>query len=358
MSQMVPTAARYVAALMMTGVVVASGAGSAAAEDPPSTTLTWSLVPASAAGEPDGRQSFRAVLDPGGTVMEHAVLTNYSDSTVTFDLTASDGVIAEDGSFDILQDDEAPQDSGTWIAVQDQVEVGPESSVLVPIQITVPDDAVPGDHPAGVTAGVSSRSQSAAGTDVGLQARVGVRLHLRVSGEISAALAVPTLSTRYDYSWNPFSPGRLVITYEVANAGNVRVGSTESVRTSGPFGVGASTTTAAQPREMLPRTSRTVTQVVDGVWPLARIGADLTAAPSAVGEDDLGSAALLAASATDTAWVIPWPQLALLCLLVVAVVLTRRVRRRRRVALAEALQRAREEGARAAASSSSSAGAR
>ncbi|WP_448059703.1 hypothetical protein [Cellulomonas hominis] len=347
------TAIRSVVTLAVAGLLAVAGAGAATTEEVPPDTLTWSLVPADPTGAPDGRQSFRSELDAGQTATENAVLTNYSDSAVTFELTASDGLISEDGSFDILQNGEEPQDGGAWITVQDEVEVGPESSVVVPFRITVPADAVPGDHPAGLTAGISSDSVSAAGTGVGLQARVGLRIHLRVAGEITAALEVPSMSVRYEYSWNPFAPGRAVVTYDVENAGNVRVRSAETVQIAGPFAIGPRDAAVARPQEMLPSTSRSVTRVIDGLWPLARLGTTLVATPSSIGEDDLGPTAPAVVTVTRTSWVVPWPQLVLLVLLVGAVVLVRRARSRRRADFADALRRAREEGARVGAASQS-----
>lgn len=338
------------AAVAAASVLPAAGPSHAAADPAAGSadTVTWSLVPADAEGRPDGRQSFRLAVDPGASVTEHAVLTNYSDRAVAFELTASDGVIAEDGSFDILQGEEEAADSGAWIALTDRVEVGPESSVLVPFRVDVPADALPGDHPAGITAGVSAES---AGGDagVGLQARVGLRLHLRVSGEVAAAVGLSAVAVRYAYSWNPFAPGRAEVTYEVANTGNVRVGTTQRVTAAGPFGAARQAAGPAEPRETLPRTSHTVTTVVEDVWPLARLGASVTATPAAVGSDDLGEAALATASATAATWAPPWPQLVPVLLVVAAVVLLRRARARRRAAFARALADARAEGAAAGA---------
>jgi len=337
---------------LLVGALVALASPASAADDDPSDdpsggTLTWSLVPSDEAGTPDGRQSFREELDPGASVTEHAVLTNYSSQAVTFTITASDGVIAEDGSFDILQDAEQPTDSGAWVAVQDSVTVDPESAVLIPFTITVPADAVPGDHPAGLTAGVATTSTAEGGPGVGFSARVGVRLHLRVTGEVTAALAVPDVDVRYAYSWNPFAAGRLEITPTVENDGNVRVASTGRVETEGPFGV-AGTTTSVAPREVLPRSSYETTTTVSA-WPLVRVTTTVSVTPSAVGTDDLGDAALAAASVTTTTWVVPWPQLALLALVVLLVWFALRTRTRRRARLAALLAEARQEGAASAA---------
>jgi hypothetical protein len=311
-------------------------------------SLTWSLVPATPERQPDDRQSFRLALDPGATATEYAILTNYSSDEVTFDLTASDGVIAEDGSFDILRDDEEPADSGAWISLEDQVTVPAEGDALVPFTVTVPADATPGDHPAGITAGVSAQSQSENGTAVGLQARVGLRVHLRVTGEIQAALAIAPVSVGYAYSWNPFAPGHVEVVYDVANTGNVRLESSDTVSAAGPFGLAPGEARDGEPRELLPGTSRTTTRIVDDAWPLVRFSTEITAVPGSVGEDDIGAAAPAAVRVTGTAWAVPWPQLIVIALVAGLVLLVRRLRTRRRTALSEAIARARAEGAAAA----------
>ena len=63
-------------------------------------------------------------------------------------------LITGKGRFNMLQSDRASVDGGTWIKVQNEVTVGANETKVVPFTITVPRDASPGDHPAGIAARV------------------------------------------------------------------------------------------------------------------------------------------------------------------------------------------------------------
>lgn len=131
--------------------------------------------------------SFRLSLDPGATVTEHVVVTNYSDQAVTFRPVASDGVVSETGAFDLLPSDVEPVDAGSWISIVDRVDIPAGQSALVPFALTVPADATPGDHPGGIVASVLQEGGAAGGPAVGVETRVGTRIHLRVTGRSSPA---------------------------------------------------------------------------------------------------------------------------------------------------------------------------
>ena len=62
---------------------------------------------------------------------------------------------------------------------------------MLPISVAVPDDAVPGDHPAGIVVALSKE-----GDGVTVTHRVGVRLHLQVTGEITPPGVSGELCTR------------------------------------------------------------------------------------------------------------------------------------------------------------------
>ena len=160
--------------------------GAAAEPSPP--TLTWAVQPANQQG-PDGRRWIELKLDPGQVVTEHLAVRNFSDRAVVFALKAADGYLTDKGRFNMLPSDRPSVDGGTWIAVQDKVTVGPKETKVVPFTLTVPRDARPGDHPAGIAATVT-----AAGGTVAVESRVGFRVMMRVSGTLTAALAINDLT--------------------------------------------------------------------------------------------------------------------------------------------------------------------
>ncbi|WP_168210139.1 WxL protein peptidoglycan domain-containing protein [Oerskovia sp. KBS0722] len=317
-----------------------SGTGRAAtAPDPaaatadPATKTTWAVEPATADG-PDGRVSFRLTVDPGGLASDHVTVTNFSDHPATFDVYASDGVVTADGQFDLLPAGTTPADGGAWITLGEgdaagptqRVEVAAESSVTVPFTVSVPADATPGDHPAGVVAALARPEGDASA--VTFDTRVGARVHLRVAGELAPALALTDVRATYEPSWNPFAPGAVRVDYTVANEGNVRLGADTQVAGSGLFGWNARDVVAPAQREVLPGQEASGSVVLDGVWPLGKVSGDLTTTPLVVG-DDVIEVALAPATGTYTAWTLPWVQLGSLLVLVGAVLAVLRARRRR-----------------------------
>ncbi|MFC8192440.1 hypothetical protein ACFUMH_12360 [Cellulomonas sp. NPDC057328] len=308
--------------------------------DPQVATTTWSLVPATADG-PDGRVSLRHELDPGAQVTEHLALANHTDTPQTFTLAAGDGVVTAAGEFDLPPTGTAPTAAGAWLDVPRSVEVGPRGTVVVPVTLTVPADARPGDHPAGVVASLATPVEGVDGTRVVLDSRVGVRLHLRVTGDVVAGLAVGDVAARYVPSWNPFAPGAVEVSYVLENTGDVRLGATGAVSVD-PWLGGATTADGDPVREVLPGGSVARSVVLDGVWPGVRAAVDVGAEPLVVG-DDVVPGVPAAAAATAAVWTPPLAQVGLLLVLLGVVLAVRAARRRSAARVARAVAEARAE---------------
>ncbi|MBD7920321.1 hypothetical protein H9657_18790 [Cellulomonas sp. Sa3CUA2] len=315
--------------------LAAAGAGPALAANEsqaePSST-TWALQPADAAG-PDGRVSLRHVLDEGAGASDHVALTNFGERPATFAVYASDGTVTDDGLFDLLPAGEEATGAGTWITVSPgevatvrdgggvTVQVPAASTVTLPVEIDVPPGALPGDHPAGVVAELVRGG----GPSIGVASRVGVRVHLRVAGDVVAELVPEVLSASYRPSWNPFARGTVEVEVGVENAGNVRLGSRTVVTTAGPWGAGRAER-REEVREVLPGRSASVALELP-VVPLFRVWGDVGVDPVVVGEDDV-EVRLRPGTASFTVWAVPWAQIALVLLVVGAVVAVRVLRRR------------------------------
>nr|WP_286185874.1 DUF916 domain-containing protein [Sphaerisporangium cinnabarinum] len=304
--------------------------------------ITWGAKPADANG-PDGRRGVDLVADPGTTVEEHIAVSNFSDVPATFALKAADGYLTDNGRFNMLSSDQESTDAGTWFTVQDTVEVGPKETVVVPYTITVPENATPGDHPAGIAASVTSTGGGEGGTSVGVESRVGFRVTTRVTGEIQPALAVQDVKASYAPSWNPFAAGDLTVSYDVANEGNVRLGAEGQVATSALFGALVDEAAAEPLGEVLPGGSLRSKVAFADVWPLGPVSTTITVTPTVVGEDQV-DAPLDPVTVTVTTWAVPWPQLLLLAIVVVVILGVRDDRRRRRQRLEAMLAKARDEG--------------
>jgi hypothetical protein len=332
MNRTLPRALAVLAAALITVPVAPVGA----VAEPSAPTLTWAVQPANQNG-PDGRRWIEIKLDPGQVVTEHLAVRNFSDRTVVFALKAADGYLTDKGRFNMLPSDRPSVDGGTWVAVREKVSVGPKETKVVPFTLTVPRDARPGDHPAGIAATVT-----ATGGTVAVESRVGFRVMMRVNGALTAAVAVQKLTATYRHSWNPFSAGTVRIRYTATNDGNVAVTGAGRVTVAELFGL-SEQDAQTDVEEMLPDGSRAVDSRVAGVWALGRLRTSVEVTPTAHGAGSAG-AAIQPASAAVTVWALPWPQLTLAVVLGALILAVRAITRRRRQRLTELLARARDEG--------------
>lgn len=318
-----------------------------------SDQVRWAVAPSDASG-PDGRRVINLDLEPGATITDHVAVRNLGSESVTFALAANDGYLTASGSFDMMPSDHVPVDGGAWVDVLAEVTVGPGESAIVPFTVTVPDDATPGDHPAGVAASIRSGGESMVGTEH----RVGVRVNLRVAGEVLAQAELSGAAASVEPAWNPFEPGSVAVDVDVANTGNVRISGDLVVQTSGWLGSSVVTIPAdddAAVGELIPGGSRSASTLVDDFWALGPVTTTVTFTPVVLGESGGAGQDAVAFPVTTsvTTWAIPWPQLLLLLVVGGVVAAVRSERGRRRRALEAKLAQARAEGARAAAGATS-----
>lgn len=330
----------------------AVGTAHAGEQDP--GDIRFSVSTASPDG-PDDRRIFDFVAEPGAQIQDQVAVSNHGAVPVTFAMVTNDGIFTPMGNFDIRTSDQEPQDSGGWFEVQPTVDVPAGETVVVPFTITVPENVTPGDHPAGIVATVTTAS-SAAGPGVGVESRVGVRVNLRVPGEVVPSIALDRVTATYTPSWNPFAPGDVRVAYEVTNDGNLTVGAEQSVRSSGVFGIGDTTVDRGVEgvEELIPGTSRTTTVTVAGIWPVGPVTTEVVVTPTPVSTDtaagatDVPTADLAPVVVSVTTWAIPWVHLLLVAVAVLVVLGVRDNRKRRKQRLEALLAKARAEGLAAA----------
>lgn len=325
--------AAALAAASIIALLGASPAAAATAEDEP---ITWSVRPGDDAGE-DGRAWVEWDADPGETLTEHMVVTNHGSTDVEFQLAAADGYFTDAGRFNMLPSDTESADAGTWIELPESVVVAAGGSEVVPFTVTVPEDATPGDHPAGVAASVLS---DGSGT-IGVESRVGFRVMTRVEGELAPALAAAATAT-YDGDINPFSPGTIEVAYEIENTGNTRLQTQPSVTVSGPFGLGSQTIEGEEIAEIAPGETRRGTVRIRSAWPLFTYDVSVAAEPEAV-SDELAFDGAEAARAEISVAAMPWPQLVVIALAIALIVWGIAHRRRERERVARLIAQARED---------------
>ena len=286
---------------------------------------------------------------------EYMVVENHSRSEAEFELQAADGYFTDSGRFSMLSGDEASVAAGTWIDLPESVTVTAGGSVVVPFTVTVPQDALPGDHAAGVAAGVRSVGTDEGGNTVGVESRIGFRVMTRVTGDLIPAAEV-RVTGAYDLSWNPFLPGTVEVTYEIANTGNTRLSLAPTISVGSLLG--SEDVAGDVIEEMAPGETRMGSVQVRGVWPLGPIDLDVTSQVTSLAPVGVGGEAASVGGATEaeggeaaepaqgSAQVVamPWPQLIVLIAVIALVVTYRSDKRRRQARLEQMLEHAREQG--------------
>lgn len=329
------TFTRYGVVLALAGLAIGSLASSAlgdtAGEDDDTARTTWTVEPANSDGT-DGRVSIRHDIDPGDSVSDAVEVRNFGPSAATFRIYASDGVVGDSGAFDILPPGQESTEGGSWVRFEDvpgvsaepmevvDLHLEPESSTVIPVSIAVPEDAVPGDHPAGIVAELVPSGDDG----VELTSRVGVRLHLRVTGALEAQIVPTDVHTTWRPSWNPFASGSVLVRYQLHNTGNVRLGADSQLHLAGPAGVFGTALTDSR-REVLPGQQIPIATDVS-LWGLIWSGGEIVVAAHAVGDDALDDEPATTRTALQL-WTVPWAQVALLLAGAVVVILLRRRRR-------------------------------
>ena len=313
---------------------------------PGNDSLTWSVAPSGPKG-PNGRPALDYKLDPGAIITDHVAVTNHSKRPLNLRLYPNDAFTTASGGFDLRAGSAEPVDAGLWIKLaKDRVILQPSTRIVVPFTVTVPANATPGDHAAGVVASLVADATDAAGNRVSVDHRVGARVYLRVTGPLRPALTLTDVTIDTATSWNPLRLPRVTAAFTIANTGNVRLSSRPTAEIAGPFGLGNRTASAAAVPEILPGGSLRTTVALDAVPPLVRERLSVEVMPTPADGRAIDPPPTRAVI-EDTVWLVPWPQLALLALLaalaIAGLLIRRRRKRRMQAALAAAEQRGREQ---------------
>jgi hypothetical protein len=331
-----------VAALALASVV-GSSAGSAWAtvtSAPPvaatkAPVVTFGVEPASSRA-PDGRPFFSFGVTPGGLLVDHVAILNYSLRPLPLSVYPQDAVNTASGGFTLKVGAIAPTDAGAWISLgRPRLSVtvparrsvhSPPAALILPITLRVPFTATPGDHVAGIVAVLTSVARRGR-ANVRLDQRVATRVFIRVSGTVHAQLSVENVSASYQGTLNPVGRGQVTVTYRVRNSGNAILGGTQAVQVTGWFGQQVTVTTLPQVPLLLPGNSVEETVQVPGVFPSGPLTATVAVIPLHLqGEVDPGLVGKVTAS--TTLWAVPWPLFVVL--LVLAGLGAEYLRRRRR----------------------------
>ncbi|SBT54261.1 protein of unknown function (DUF916) [Micromonospora narathiwatensis] len=318
------------AALALLAAVAAAGLGAVPARAADGD-VTWTVRTASNSYGAD-RSSFSYSVNPGGQVNDAMVVANRGKDPLDLAVYTADGFTTGTGQLDLLTRDKKSVGIGAWVhADRERVVIQPGKTAEVPFAVNIPDNAPPGDYAGGI---VTSLTQANEAEGINVDRRLGIRIKLRISGELKPSLTVEDLHIDYAGTSNPFGKGDATVTYRIHNTGNAILSAQQAVSVTGPFGwLRADAGDVAAPPELLPGESWTVTVPVHGVAPAVRLAATVGLTPLLT--DASGSTtALDPVSTTAHGWAIPWTLLVLVVVLLAAVVgaplLARRGRARRK----------------------------
>ncbi|MER6525752.1 DUF916 domain-containing protein [Streptomyces sp. NPDC001508] len=293
--------------------------------------VTWTVRTAPNSYGSD-RSSFGYGVNPGGRIEDAMVVANRGKDPLTLAVYAADGFTTDAGRLDLLTRDQKSVGVGAWVhAGRTSVVVRPGRTVRVPFTVSVPDNATPGDYVGGI---LTSLKQSDDAAGINVDRRLGIRVKLRVSGELQPRLEIEDLKVRYDGTLDPFGKGDATVSYTIHNTGNAILSARQTASLSGPFGrLRAYADAVAAPPELLPGESWKVRVPVHGVTPAFRLTATVTLTPLLT--DASGSTTPLKQVEADAGgWAVPWTLLLIVVVLAAAVaawlLLARRSRARRK----------------------------
>jgi hypothetical protein len=288
--------------------------------------VTWGVRTAANDNGAD-RQNYAYRIEPGKSVSDALVVSNHAATPLDLDVYAADGFTTSSGQLDLVTQDTESVAVGAWTALQSgRVTIAPGASVEVPFTVSVPADATPGDYAGGLLTSLPHTTQE---NGISVDRRLGIRMHVRVEGDLAPAVAVEKMTVDYSGTVNPFGAGTATVSYTVHNTGNVRLSSGQTVTLAGPFGwFPVDTGAVAEVPELLPGESWTVSVPVDGVVPAFWLTAKAALSPklpavtgSTPGVDGVAAEA--------GALAVPWSLLVLVVLVAAAVVVAVLLLRRR-----------------------------
>ncbi len=286
-------------------------AGVAAADD-----VGWTVRTADNEFGAD-RDNYGYTLDPGGRLDDGLVVVNNGTTSLDLAVYAADAFTTDTGKLDLRTKNVQPTGVGAWVHPgQDHLTVQPGQSLEVPFTVSVPDNAAPGDHLGGIVTALTRDN---------VERRVGLRIQLRVGGDLKPGLSVENLDTRY--SGTLLGTGDATVIYAIHNTGNAILAARQTVSIAGPFGIWrVPSGRVADSPPLLPGETWQVSVPVRGVTPAVVLTATVTLTPLLT--DAAGSTAPLpAADTTAHFWAIPW--VVLLALVLLCGLLFVRARRRR-----------------------------
>jgi hypothetical protein len=166
--------------------------------------------------DPNGGQWFVKQGAPGDTLAFQARLTNLASVERTVKLYLADLNFSADGTPQIPHTQAESKDIGTWGGGVRSYTLKANSAENVTFNLTVPDNADPGDH-VGVVV-IENPPQQTAGQAFNIVKRVSTRLYVTVPGDAKPALKIESVKVDPDSS---FFPREATVRVTLRNTGTI-----------------------------------------------------------------------------------------------------------------------------------------
>ncbi|MHB8465536.1 MAG: hypothetical protein ACYDH6_22170 [Acidimicrobiales bacterium] len=336
--------AGVVALAVLSPILGLRGAAATPAPQPSGPTVSPQAAPsgfdfgAAPYSEPGAPRRASFTLDgaAGSTLRDKVALINDGLTPKVFYLYPADAYTTEIGGGFALRDrGDKPIDAGAWINMAVKTYTVPaQTASVIPFTLTIPLDASPGDHTAGLVAEeVVGASKISNGAGVTTIHRVAARVYLRVAGTLHPGLHVDSFVTPHHVALLAPVTGKgdAAVAFLVSNTGNVRVSLSEvDVSLRGVFGrqlhskvlrPGKATPTEQLPSEILPGGKVRLGVVFSGLPVIDHVTAKVT-----LKAQDVVAHELVTSQRTRVFWVIPWLDVAVVLVLIALLVIVRRRR--------------------------------
>lgn len=333
--------AAALAAVVAGGFPLPGGAASAAPS--PGPGFQFSAEPYSI-NPNQQRPNFTYEVQAGHKVLDQFVVKNPSTSPETFLVYGEDATnLPNTGGFAFQQRSLMHNTAvGVWLTVgTTQFTVSPGTEVVATFQLSIPANALPGDHVGGVVVEeVKAPSQPAEPIGVNIVLRRVIPMYVRVVGKSFPQLTIENLTVFHQSPAFPYlDRTKVAVRFNLVNTGNEIVDPrTVTVSIAGELSGTIHKFTVRQtgaqqsrtnplPLQMLPGASLTLTEEWSGIPPFDPLSGHVS-----VNAIDPGTALVISTAASTPFWYFPWVVVVLVLILIAAVIALIGVRRRRKAA--------------------------
>ncbi|MDO5561188.1 MAG: hypothetical protein Q4G02_00190 [bacterium] len=216
---------------------------------------------------------YSIVLKPGETRQIEIEVRNPSDCPITIETFARDFIIADDGETPIGVDDDVSSkwSLANWLTMTPNTVVLKErGSATVLVNITVPEDALPGGRYAMILHRPASGSDTAQATGAKVTAQVGTLLYVVVDGELVENADVA------DFSFTDFNEfGPIDYSFTIQNGSSLHIRPETEITVKNMLGKEIAKIDPEQ-KNIFPDSERKFTGTWDTNWGFGRYTADLT----------------------------------------------------------------------------------